>query len=45
MAKLEEAGVPAKLVVKQGAVHGWPTMGADMATLADWFDKYLKKGE
>jgi dipeptidyl aminopeptidase/acylaminoacyl peptidase len=41
MAKFKEAGVPAELVVKKGAVHGWITIGADQKTLADWFDKYL----
>jgi acetyl esterase/lipase len=43
VAKLKEAGVPAKLVVKKGAAHGWPKMQEDMVTLADWFDKYLNK--
>lgn len=41
--KLKEAGVPAELVVKPGAAHGWPEMGKDVKTLADWFDKHLKK--
>jgi Esterase/lipase len=40
--KLKAAGVKAELVVKAGGGHGWPTMGQDMATIADWFDKYLK---
>jgi acetyl esterase/lipase len=45
IAKLKEAGVPAELVVKPGAGHGWSGMDKDMKTLADWFDKYLlKKG-
>ena len=43
MAKFKEAGVPAELVVKKGAGHGWLTIGADQKTIADWFDKYLKK--
>jgi len=43
IAKLKEAGVPAELVVKQGASHGWQGMEKDMITIADWFDKYLKK--
>jgi acetyl esterase/lipase len=43
--KLKEAGVPAELVVKPGAGHGWPDLDKDMKTIADWFDKYLKKGE
>jgi len=43
IAKLKEVGVPAKLVVKKDAVHGWPGMEKDMVTIADWFDKYLQK--
>jgi len=43
MAKFKEAGVPAELVVKKGAAHGWLTIGQDQKTIADWFDKYLKK--
>ena len=45
MAKFKEAGVPAELVVKPGAGHGWLTLPLDMSTIADWFDKYLKKAE
>jgi acetyl esterase/lipase len=41
VAKLKAAGVPAEVVVKKGAAHGWPDMVADTALLADWFDKYL----
>jgi len=41
--KLKDAKVPAELVVKPGAAHGWPGMAKDMTTIADWFDKYLKK--
>jgi acetyl esterase/lipase len=41
--KLKEAGVPAELVVKKGAAHGWPDLGKDLTTIADWFDKYLAK--
>ena len=37
------AGVPAELVVKKGAVHGWPNMQEEMKLFADWFDKYLAK--
>jgi acetyl esterase/lipase len=43
VAKLEGAGVEAKLVVKEGAGHGWPEMVKDMETLADWFDAHLKR--
>ena len=41
--KLKEAGVATELVVKKGAAHGWPEMGKDAVTLADWFDKHLAK--
>jgi acetyl esterase/lipase len=41
--KLKEAGVPAKLVVKKGAQHGWADIGKDLTIFADWFDKYLGK--
>lgn len=43
IAKLKKAGVPAELVVKKGAGHGWGSMDKDMETIADWFDKYLLK--
>jgi dipeptidyl aminopeptidase/acylaminoacyl peptidase len=43
IAKLKEAGVPAELAVRHGAGHGGPAFANDMKTMADWFDKYLKK--
>jgi acetyl esterase/lipase len=43
IAKLKEAGVPAELVVKPGASHGWNGLDKDIKTVADWFDKYLPK--
>jgi D-alanyl-D-alanine carboxypeptidase len=43
VAKCKEVGVPAELVVKPGASHGWRDMDNDWAKIADWFDKYLKK--
>jgi acetyl esterase/lipase len=39
--RLEEAGVPNQLVVKDGAGHGWPNIQADLELCADWFDKHL----
>jgi acetyl esterase/lipase len=45
VAKLEEAKVPAKLVVKPGAAHGWAGIDKDVSTLVDWFDEYLKAPE
>jgi acetyl esterase/lipase len=41
--KLKAAKVPAELVVKPGAAHGWADMGKDMPTIIDWFDKHLEK--
>jgi acetyl esterase/lipase len=43
VAKLKEVGVPAELVVKKGAGHGWLTMADDVKLCADWFDKYLAR--
>ncbi len=39
--KLQQAGVPCKLVVKPNAGHGWPNLVEDLATCADWFDRFL----
>jgi aminobenzoyl-glutamate utilization protein B len=41
--KLKGVGVETKLVVKEGAEHGWPEIGKDMELFADWFDAHLKK--
>jgi acetyl esterase/lipase len=43
VARLKEAGVPADLVIKAGAAHGWPNIDKDMPTIADWFDKHLAR--
>ena len=40
--KAKEAGANAKLITKAGKVHGWPEMGTDLLTLADWFDEHLR---
>ena len=45
VAKLKEAGVPAKLIRREGADHVWPTFVDDMKHVADWFDTYLRKGK
>jgi acetyl esterase/lipase len=39
---LKEAGVPAKLIVKQGGGHPWLTIHEEVQVLADWFDKQLQ---
>jgi acetyl esterase/lipase len=41
--RAKEAGATAKLVVKEGKAHGWPNLGADLSTLADWFDEHLRR--
>lgn len=38
---LKKAGIPAKLVTKPGASHGWPKIAEDMVAIADWFDEHL----
>jgi acetyl esterase/lipase len=43
IAKLQAAGVEAKLVVKPGASHGWPDIVNDYQQIADWFDAHLKE--
>ena len=40
--RLKSSGVETKLVVKNGATHGWPDLLKDTAIIADWFDEYLK---
>ena len=40
-ARLKEAGVPVRLVVKKGAGHGWLTILNDVPTVGDWFDEHL----
>jgi acetyl esterase/lipase len=45
VAKFKAVGVPAKLIVKRGAGHGWVTVLDDLKPMADWFDKYLAKGK
>lgn len=40
--KLEEAGVPTKLIVKKGGPHGWKNIEEDEKNFIDWFDQYLK---
>jgi dipeptidyl aminopeptidase/acylaminoacyl peptidase len=45
VARLQELGVPSKLVVVSGAGHKIPDASARSADLADWFDTYLLKGK
>jgi acetyl esterase/lipase len=39
--RFKEVGVPAELIVKKGADHGWPGMDRDLEKCVDWFDRYL----
>jgi acetyl esterase/lipase len=45
IAKLKENGVPAELIIREGAGHTWPEIPQDFAILADWFDKHLKASD
>ena len=40
--RCEAVGSPAKLVVREGQVHGWPHMEKDLELFADWFDQHLR---
>lgn len=42
---LEEAGVPTRLIVKEGAGHGWAGLQADLVHFVDWFDEHLRAAE
>jgi len=42
VAAFEKAGVEAKLVVREGAGHGWGKIDGDLKLFADWFDEHLK---
>jgi acetyl esterase/lipase len=44
LAKMEELGIPNKLVTKKGAAHGWARLVEDdVPVLADWMEQHLKK--
>jgi acetyl esterase/lipase len=40
--RCQEFGCAAKLVVREGKVHGWPEMIKDEEVFADWFDQHLR---
>ncbi len=42
--RARDAGVPCRLVVREGAGHGWPDIARDLELFADWFDKHLRPG-
>jgi acetyl esterase/lipase len=39
---LKKAGGQAKLIVKPGGGHPWPTINEEVKVMADWFDQQLK---
>jgi acetyl esterase/lipase len=41
--RLIAAGVPADLVVKPGAGHGWEDVTSDKERIVAWFDRYLAR--
>jgi acetyl esterase/lipase len=41
--RMKEAHVPAELIIKKGAGHGWVDIKVDLEKMVDWFDKYLAK--
>ena len=43
--KAKDAGVPFRLVVREGREHGWPGIEKDLELFADWFDNHLQKGK
>jgi acetyl esterase/lipase len=43
VARLQEVGVPAELVVRKGRGHDFSGGAKDLVVIADWFDKHLKK--
>ncbi len=38
---LQDAGVEAKLIIKPGGGHPWPTIHEEVAVAADWIDEHL----
>ena len=42
VARAQEVGAPARLIVKPGAKHGWPDMNPEMKIMAGWFDTHLR---
>jgi acetyl esterase/lipase len=41
--RLNDAKVPARLVVREGVAHAYPGWEADTALIADWFDAHLRR--
>jgi acetyl esterase/lipase len=43
LARYKELKVPARLIVREGGGHVWPTILKDVELVADWFDEHLRK--
>ena len=43
IAHLDDAKVPARLVVREGVGHAYPGWEADTRLIADWFDEHLRR--
>jgi dipeptidyl aminopeptidase/acylaminoacyl peptidase len=41
--RLNDANVPARLVVREGVGHAYPGWEADTRLIADWFDEHLRR--
>ena len=41
--RLNDANVPARLVVREGVGHAYPGWEADAGLIADWFDAHLRR--
>jgi acetyl esterase/lipase len=41
--RLQEANVPVRLTVREGAAHAYSGWEADTALIADWFDEHLRR--
>jgi len=40
--RCQAAGSTAKLITREGKLHGWPDIVKDMEIFADWFDEHLR---
>jgi acetyl esterase/lipase len=43
VAALKESEVPARLIIKEGGAHPWPTIREEMIVMADWFLNTLQQ--
>ena len=42
VSRCQAVGSTAKLITREGKLHGWPDMRPDMEQFADWFDEHLR---